>query len=406
VRSAERGSFAAIRRGQEKRLKSLLNYEGEDNFECFFGPSGSDLAYLPLMFARMLHPERPIVNLLTCPEELGSGTLLAAEGKYFMAVNQFGEATEYRGAVHPGIATEVVRFAARDADGNINDHRRSIRTAIESHPGCAVVGSLVIGSKSGIEDNVDVVHEAPDGALWVVDLCQFRNSKRLIKKLLDLGCMVMVTGSKFYESPPFCGVMLLPQPLVARLRDRDGSAARMCERIFTAEDCPESLPRIREHLRSYRNYGLLARWECAIAEMEAFDSYPVEVTQGIIGEWNERVVSEMRRRDAFELIPNQEITNPTIVSFRLRSGNRCLERAELDAMFKRVVLGRHEGFLGFNRVTIGQPVNYGDKSFIRIAIGAHGLRNLMDSPPGDRYVNDLRLLDLLQDEAARAVASG
>jgi len=394
-----------VREDHEARLKSLLHFPGQDRFEIFFGPSGSDLAYLPIAFARMLHPTRPIVNLLSCPEELGSGTLVAAEGRVFMNRNQFGEAMRPGTPLHPAAATKVLRFKARNEAGAINDHRGSIREAIAAHRDHAVIGSLVIGSKSGIEENVDFIEHVSDDVLWVVDLCQFRNSKRLVSKLLDFGCMIMVTGSKFYEAPPFCGAMLLPRSLVDRLAALDAGGAAMLRSVFARDDCPRSLPRIRQLLREHVGPGLLARWEAALAEMEAFDAIADDVTRGLINDWNAFLVRELSSRDAFELIPGQRITNPSIVSFRVRHGDRYLGKAELDGLFRRLVLGEHDGFRGYHRVSIGQPVNYGDRSFIRLAIGAHGLRDLLALPSESRYCNDLRLIELLE-ELANAPAAG
>jgi hypothetical protein len=394
------GPLGEVRRDHERRLKKLLNLPGQDRFECFFGPSGSDLAYLPIAFARLLQPGRPVLNLLTCPEELGSGTLVAAEGRVFMTRNQFGEPMEAGTLLDPAAATTVLRFKARNEAGQINDHRGAIREAIAAHRDHSIVGSLVIGSKSGIEENVDFIEHVSEDVLWVVDLCQFRNSKRLVNKLLDMNCMVMITGSKFYEAPPFCGAMLIPKPLAARLQAQEAHGARMLHRVFAQADCPESLPGIRAQLRSQHSLGLLVRWEAALSEMEAFDSIPAEQTRRLAAEWNALVTSELGKRECFELIPNQNVTNPTIVSFRVKRGGQYFDKQALDALFRALVLGKHEGLRGYDRVNIGQPVNYGERSFIRVAIGAHGIRTLLSMPAEERYLNDLRLIEMLEEQVA------
>jgi hypothetical protein len=395
------GPLAEVRRDHERRLKGLLNVPGHDRFECFFGPSGSDLAYLPIAFARVLHPGRPILNLLTCPEELGSGTLVAAEGRVFMTRNQFGEPMTPGTLLDAGSAATVLRFKARNESGDIVDHRGALRETIASHRDRAIIGSLVIGSKSGIEENVDFIEHVGEDVLWVVDLCQFRNSKRLVNKLLDMNCMVMITGSKFYEAPPFCGVMLIPKPLVARLKAREPEGAQMLRKVFAEADCPEGLPGIRAQLTPHHSLGLLTRWEAALAEMEAFDSIPAEQTRRLTGEWNALVTRELERRECFELIPDQNVTNPTIVSFRVKQDGRYLDKPALDTLFRGLVLGRCDGLRGFTRVNIGQPVNYGERSFIRIAIGANGIRTLLPLPPEERYLNDLTLIDVLERQVRR-----
>ena len=395
------GPLADVRRDHERRLRKLLNLPGQDRFDCFFGPSGSDLAYLPIAFARVLHPGRPILNLLTCPEELGSGTLVAAEGKVFMTRNQFGEPMTPGTLLDPGSAATVLRFRARSESGQIMDHRGALRETIARNRDRAIIGSLVIGSKSGIEENVDFIEHVGEDVLWVVDLCQFRNSKRLVNKLLDMNCMVMITGSKFYEAPPFCGAMLVPRPLVARLQSREADGAQMLRKVFAQADCPESLPAIRSRLRSQHSLGLLARWEAALAEMEAFDSIPAEQTRSLAAEWNSVVTGELERRGSFELIPNQNVTNPTIVSFRVKKDGRYLDKPALDTLFRGLVLGRCDGLRDYTRVSIGQPVNYGERSFIRIAIGANGIRTLLSLSPQERYLDDRRLIEILEEHVVR-----
>ena len=87
----ESEDYATIRNTQSVRLKKLFNYKDKDAFDVVFAPSGSDLAYLPLIFSEILDPEKEKLVLLTCPEELGSGSQMAFLGKYFGNKNQFGK---------------------------------------------------------------------------------------------------------------------------------------------------------------------------------------------------------------------------------------------------------------------------------------------------------------------------
>jgi hypothetical protein len=396
-RLAEEG-FEKLRREQVSRLKTLLNYEGEDKFEIFFAPSGSDLSYLPLLMAGMLYPGKKIHNLLTCPEELGTGTQIAALGRYFMQANQFGEEMPYRDLLSEDIDIEVSNFPARDIDGRIMDHNQELRAVIRAHSDQARIGNLVIGSKSGIENNLNILFEVEDEMLWVVDLCQFRNSKRLVNKLLDLNCMIMLTGSKFYQSPPFCGLMLVPRQIIRRLQSASGPVAATFTRLFSRQDIPETLPDLRRQFRDFHNEGLMARWECAISEMEAYDAIPRQVAQEMITTWNSFVRQELISRPIFELMPNQEQTNKSIISFRVRCQDRYLDHEELRRVFEAVVTDSHNTLSGpYHKIFIGQPVAYADKSFIRLALGSYDLRQLLDS--GGNLDNDRTIIDILEQKA-------
>jgi hypothetical protein len=392
--------FAAIRNEHEQRLKALLNYPEEDKFDIFWAPSGSDLIYLPFLLAQLLYPQRPLLHMLTCPEELGSGTKVGASGQYFMEYNQFGEVMPKGTLLAPELDLKIVHYPARSKTGLINNHRDDIKDTIRRHPRHAKIGSLVIGSKSGIENNVDVINEVEEDMLWVVDLCQFRNSKRLINKLLDRNCMIMLTGSKFYQAPPFCGAMLIPRQLIDRLQQaEDQPDLSAYRRLFTFYDFPKCLPRLRQGLRPFENTGLLARWEAGIAEMEAFDRIPREDRNKLVSDWNALISREISQRpDSFELMPNQDQTNNSIISFRVKKSGAFLNNGRLRAFFHDLVTGHYPGhFAGdYDRVFIGQPVNYGDRSFIRLALGAYDIRQMLKAE--QPFANELALLDLIAEK--------
>ena len=54
----------------------------------------------------------------------------------------------------------------------------------------------------------------------VVDACQMRLGRPRLKKYLDRGYLVIVTGSKFFTGPAFSGALLVPAGLARRARRR------------------------------------------------------------------------------------------------------------------------------------------------------------------------------------------
>jgi len=401
LENSERLPFEEIRKEHSKRLKSLINFEGEDKFDIIYAPSGSDLIYIPYLFSLIQNPDRPIVNFLTCPEELGSGTIIGAQGKYFMGKNQFGETIAKNDLIQQDIETKVVSFSARDVQGRIVNPKKSLKKAITAHAEYSKIGSLVIGSKSGIENNIDIVAELPGGdeMFWAVDLCQFRNRKELINKLLDLNCMVMITGSKFYQSPPFSGAMLVPKSITQRIKKIKITQLAGFEKVFSAHDFPEPLRNIRVHLNPYENFGLLARWECAIAEMEAYNKIPKNQTSTLLLNWNKLVCSTLWANDEyFELMPNMELTNKSIISFRVKKGESYLDYDQLKLLFKNIVNSPCTGIKYFSSVFIGQPVKYGEKAFLRLAIGSNDIRRLIAKPEETRFEDDKKLIAFLKEK--------
>ncbi len=258
-------NYASLVEEQSFRLKNLLASVHRDPFDIFFGPSGTDLAYLPTLFQRLLQPDKPIIQLMSCPEELGSGSMDVAAARLFGHQNQFGRTVPQGAPVDPLFPEPtVVELDARGADGSVLDRRDKIVRLIKDNPDAAVVGSLVFGSKSGIKDDLDVIDDYGEHMMWVVDLCQFRVDPALIHDLLDRGAMVMLTGSKFFQTPPFCGALLVPRQLTERLRATqpgdDGSPVTPFGQIFSAHDVPWALDNVRQHLPAEENRGLRLRW--------------------------------------------------------------------------------------------------------------------------------------------------
>lgn len=393
-----KGDFEKIRKKQSNRLKNLLNYKGKNAFDVVFAPSGSDLAYLPIIFSEIINPGKKKLVFLTCPEELGSGSQMAFLGKYFGDKNQFGEYVEKGEDINPRYDISLSRFSARSNDGLIINHAQNIKSEISRHPDMAKIGALVIGSKSGIEDDISLIPKIDKNVLWVVDLCQFRNSKKLVNQLIKMGCLVMVTGSKFYMSPPFCGAMLVPKKISNKIKNAEIKPSFLSgyNHIFSAYDFPEEYDGIRKFLPFRKNLGLTLRWEIAIDEMERFNKIPVAKVNSLLKKWNNFVNQEIKKSKHFELMPHQEKTNSTIISFKIKNDdNSYLEYDQLKRFFKYVVIDEHNCFDRFNKVFFGQPVRYGYGAFIRLALGSNNIFNLLKRDPKTQFDNDQILVELL-----------
>lgn len=393
--------FDETRAEHDRKLKELINYDGQDRFDIFYAPSGSDLCYYALLFSKLINPEKKIYNLITCPEEIGSGSIFAYSGKYFFNNTQFGDTVTKGDAISEDLVIHSKDFSARTEEGEIIDHRDDIlKTIHDEYHDYSIISNLVIGSKSGIETNINIISETPEDVLWVIDLCQFRASKVLINGLIGLNCMVMITGSKFYQCAPFCGALLVPKTISRRFKEADGKIASAFSNVFSRYDIPESFPNIREHLKDFRNYGLLLKWEASLYEMLALaelDSYSVNAS---ILKWNECVVGRLNKSKHFELIPGQEITNRSIISFRVKSENGAyLDHGQLAKLHAAISTTTHTGFSGYSKVLIGQPVKYGTKSFIRIALGSYDLRELMRN--GFDLSDDLRLVEIIEENICK-----
>jgi hypothetical protein len=380
---------------QTTALKKLLD-DGQNNFDVFYGPSGSDMMYLPIIFQALLFGRKDIINIVSCPEELGSGSKAAAEGLFYSEWNQFGRKIPMGEEVAKNIKSKVFYLAARENSGHISNRSRAIRKIIAEHPNQPIIGNLVFGSKSGIKDDLEIIDEFKEGIMWVVDMCQFRTDTVLIHSMLDKGVMLMVTGSKFYQSPPFCGALLVPKSWTEKICNNDASIIKGYEELFSAYDFPESCTEIRKQLSDEINLGLRMRWEIAIEEMKAYLAFPSIESNALIRRWNQVVTGRLAQSDYFQLMPNMELTNDSIVSFMVLANGKPLNNEGLKKLFDYLVLNEHEGLNGFKKVFLGQPVQYGEKSFIRFAIGSYSIRRQLANK---RFLpqNDIKLIEIIEN---------
>ncbi len=378
---------------QRKELKHLVNPKVKNKCEVFLASSGSDLNYFPLLFQCLLNPGKPVHNVITAYEELGTGSVTAASGKYFFELNQFGEQVEKGTDISPDLKVVPHLFKARSDNGEILDHGKAMAEKLlqlSSEP--AVVGNLVIGSKSGIEDNITIIPRVREDVLWVIDICQVRVTPELINRILDLGAMIMVTGSKFYQAPPFCGALLVPTKIVEKLQKLDDySPARNFKNIFSKHNFPESLTGLRSEFRNDPNYGLLMRWEAALNEMRQLSKCSVNEVVELTASWFKLVRQIMEdQSDVFELMPDVDLTNKTIISFRIkRKDGTYFDFDELTILFRQIVTRKHVLDGRERRLTLGQPVKYGNEAFMRLALGSYSVRKMMKNGINEQLERDI-----------------
>jgi len=112
----------------------------------------------------------------------------------------------------------------------------------------------------------------------IVDACQTRLHPGTIRDYLARGWMVLITGSKFFTGPPFSGALLAPSAVTSRLAKRDLPSGLA---LYTGR---AEWPRDQAGLNCLEkgpsplggNYGLVMRWQAALAEMQAFAEIPGE----------------------------------------------------------------------------------------------------------------------------------
>ncbi|CAM9304223.1 unnamed protein product, partial [Hapterophycus canaliculatus] len=223
-----------------------------------------------------------------------------------------------------GMSTDdvvVVQLKTRSKSGAFLPCEELVRSAVhEALSACSTsvaVVHLVAGSKTGIcspSENVLVEMQRRYGErlLVVVDACQLRSEPESVQRYLSFGFPTLVTGSKFFCGPPFCGAMLLTPAALAELEAGRDSLPTGFDDYFTRHEVDSRFSKLRSRLPDWENRGLLLRWSGALANMEAVKSIPRKRLNTFIGSWVERVRDNVQDKWPYlSLLPEQRTTTST-----------------------------------------------------------------------------------------------
>jgi hypothetical protein len=287
---------------QALRERIRRAYGVADDVDIVFSPSGTDLEYVALACAAG-RGRAGIHNILLGADEVGSGCIHSAHGRYFAAETALGCATRAGDPV-PGLGethVEMIDVPVRDPNGRARPSAE-IAAKMDSAVRAAEAGRrhvlvhVVHGSKTGLIlpalDDIDRLAEAHRGAVtFVVDACQARITSPAIADYLARDAIVFVTGSKFMGGPPFSGFALVP----SRFREQAQPLAPGLATLFRRGEWPGGWPGA-DSLEPGANPGLLLRLEASIFELERFQSLSLDAVTRIILCFHQSVREEIIER--------------------------------------------------------------------------------------------------------------
>ena len=285
---------AALRAECREVRRAIGAHYGVGESGVVLAASGTDSEILALAVCALPSgsgPMRPISTILVAPEETGTGVPLAAAGCHFAGDTARG-GTVAKGEPIDGMPadTRVLRVAIRDRAGRLLDPAQVDEACARMARAEAAQGRLVLLhrldlSKTGLlAPSTDCLRrlqeQLGDRLELLVDACQARLDRRRPQDWLARGWMVMVTGSKFFTGPPFCGALLLPPRLARRLCGPGSLPAGLADYGGSA-DWPDgtATPRRPGGPDEPVNLGLVLRWQAALAEMAALAQVPDRVAR-------------------------------------------------------------------------------------------------------------------------------
>ena len=377
-----------------QELSQLCGADDLPGLDIVFAASGTDLH---LIAAQLVgnRAAAPLLALMVNADETGSGVAAALSGHHFSAHTALADSVSVGSALPASSAIEVAAVPIRLADGTPRPP-----AAVDAEVESLVAGAVAQGrrvllvladvSKTGlIAPSLACVtalqQRWPDALDILVDACQFRLAPATLRAYLTHHFMIALTGSKFLTGPTFSGALLIPAATAQRLRKQP--LPRALRAYSAAADWPDDWA-TAGILDNAANFGLLLRWEAAMAELRAFRAVPEADVARFLHAFARAVQHRLKNDPTFELIPVPPIDRtplieaaswdqiPTIFPFLLhhpatRAGNRPLNREETAQIYQRLQtdLSRDPGqnlsgasqAIAALRYQLGQPVTFGQR---------------------------------------------
>jgi hypothetical protein len=383
-------------------LKLLFGLEGS-GCEIVFSPSGTD-AQLHALFVARAVLGTPLVSIIAAADETGSGSVFATSGRHFNPVTACGVAVA-KGEPIAGMAdgVESISVPLRAATGLLRaddevdgEIRSTIARSIAAQKRVLLfaMDSSKFGLRSPSLDCLRSIHAAASqDVLVVIDAAQMRLGLSRLRRYVEQGFIVLITGSKFFTGAPFSGALILPPSVAARCRGLDQVPQGM--RDYThASDWPPAFAALRAALPTRSNIGQWARWVAAREEMRAYFAVPKAFREFALRQFAEVVPRLIAAESSCEALlldeaaadtDDEEFAVRTIFPFFVRGNGRLLSQAQTTKLYRALnddvaallpaTLPPMQRLLAARRCHIGQPVAVADghgrvTGALRISAGA------------------------------------
>ncbi|MET3524511.1 hypothetical protein [Mesorhizobium abyssinicae] len=366
----------------------LHGLEQLPGLQVIASPSGTDAHMLVAKLVAATAQAKTLAIMIQ-PAETGSGVANALAG-----------AMEPQHSAWEGSAQsiEVRTIAIRNQDCSLraiaavdDDLEAMVVAAVKQYDRILVVMTDV--SKTGVlapspSRVLDLKRRWPDIVEILVDAAQFRLAPSTLKSYLSADCLIIVTGSKFVGGPAFSAMLLLPAVAACRLLKQPMNSARNVPGATAAWQ--HQVNGVRS-LYDVSNFGLLLRWEAALAELRAFRAIPEKDVGELVRAFRDAIVSWLNDASRFELLQQPGLHRrftlkdeswdcfPTIFPFLLFRTDQARRRKPLGAeearriyyqMRKSQVTGMSSGgdWKGISsvRCELGQPVLCGELDGTRV----------------------------------------
>jgi hypothetical protein len=369
----------ALAEASEAIGTALLRYFGiEDLAQAVLAASGTDAALVVTGLLSAENPGDALTSVLVSPAETGSGVPDAVQGLHFAASapsgRRVGKGEPIDGLIH---RPDLITVALRDETG-VPRSRADITGAVTAAIDAGIARGRVVlhaidGSKTGLTapdrwtcqqlaarygDRLDVV----------IDACQARIEPTLVRWYLEQGFAVLITGSKFFGAPGFCGAVLFPRRRLARITRAGRLPAGLA-----------SYARLDAGFGSRRCPGLVLRWTAALHAMAQFADLDVRSIRSVLQAVSTKIHAVAARNTRLHLIdaprpPGMGWSDMrSVFTLAVRCDGTFLSAKDLRPIYEDLGITTSAPCpSGDIPCQIGQPVELGSKRIggLRIAISS------------------------------------
>jgi hypothetical protein len=361
-------------------LKQCL---GLPETDVVFSPSGTDSQLHALFVAQALLGLN-LTTIVVGADQTGSGTVHTARAEHFNEQSASGRRVGKGGRIDGfGGVINSVPVSLVDADGAVrslaeidSDVQMAVAAALAR--GSSVLLMVMDSSKLGWRAPSDNCIEAitrlwPGRVQIVVDACQMRLGGARLQAYLRQGCMVLMTGSKYFTGPAFSGALLMPA-WMAEAIDASGEVPCGMRDYGSRSDWPRRLARLRVQLPLRPNVGQWLRWEGALEEIRAYHRVPLWFRREALSRFADAADRHIGSSHALRALPrlaqpadveaDEEFAAATIFPFSIHRDGRALDLKQVTALFNALntdlrgtlLPGDDQQAIARTRCLVGQPV--------------------------------------------------
>jgi hypothetical protein len=393
--------------------------------DVVFSPSGTDSQLQALFLARTLLGSE-LVTVVVAADQTGSGTVNTARGCHFSAATANGSSVQ-KGEPIAGLAHALksVALPLFDEAGQARSDTANDATVLDAVGRSVAGGSKVLlqvmdsskfGWRAPSDECLEVIAARFGEQVQIaVDACQMRLGRARLKRYLERGYIVIVTGSKFFTGPPFSGALLVPA-VFARSLDAATAIPPGLLEYSSCSDWPQTWPALRSRFPVRTNVGQWLRWEAAIEEIGAYYRVPDHFRKTALTTFGTAVERLIAASPSLDLLPwqerpsdaaDEELAQRTIFSFVVRRGNDVRSLAECRTLYRALAGNVAAGDLksAAQPCLIGQPVALGGDPSPPAALRISASARLVSEAWSPDAETARRNLQCAIEQAGHAIAS-